>query len=385
MNNVLIKNCRLYDAPSKPADILIQNGKIKKVTHLSLKVKESETKILNAGSRIITPGFIDVHLQGAGGADVLDATPEALKTIANTLVRFGTTSYLATTVYKPGKNNSHLAVAAKHTGKNLGGANLLGIHIEGPFISMEKKGMIMPFCICKPSIKVMQNIKALTGNTLKMMTIAPELKGSIEIIKKLVKTGCIASFGHSSAGYEDTLKGIKAGINHATHLFNAMYSIHHREPGPLVAIFENPKVSAQVITDGVHLHPAILKLAFSNMGEDRFITITDGMQAIGLPEGKYIYNNFEYIAKNGTARYANGTLVGTTLGQSELMARLIKYSGCTLEQAVKTLTLNPVKLLGIEKHKGSIAQGKDADLVVLNKDYSVFSTIINGEIVYEKK
>ncbi|MCL5281460.1 MAG: N-acetylglucosamine-6-phosphate deacetylase, partial [Planctomycetes bacterium] len=242
-------------------------------------------QVLDAGGRIVAPGLIDVHIQGAGGADVLDATPEALEKMSRTCAGFGVTSFLATTVYKPGQENRHLKVAAECAGRDLGGARLLGTHLEGPFISPQKRGMIQPDCITLPSPALLGDIYASLGDTLKMMTVAPELPGSAEIIRMLADHGTVASFGHSKANYDETVRGFGMGITHVTHLFNAMASLHHRDPGPLAAIFEKPDVTCQVITDGVHIHPAVLRLAYHALGPQRFVTITDGMHAMGLPDG----------------------------------------------------------------------------------------------------
>jgi len=325
-----------------------------------------------------------VHIQGAGGADVLDGTVEALKAISQTCARFGTTSFLATTVFKANSENEHLACAAEYTNRELGGANLVGIHLEGPFISADKRGMIQPGCICPPSGEVLNEILELTGDKLKMMTIAPEVDGSIEIIRRLAYSNIVASFAHSDANYEQTLAGIKAGISHVTHLFNAMSPFHHRSPGPLVAIFESEKITAQLIADGVHIHPSVLKFAFEILGPSRIVLITDGMQAMGLADGKYVYNGIEYESKNGAARYKDGTLIGTALGLSELLKRLIGFTNCGLNVAVKTVTENPARVLGIEDKKGSIAVGKDADLVLLDEEFSVQVTIVGGKIVFGK-
>lgn len=216
-----------------------------------------------------------------------------------------------------------------------------------------------------------------------MMTIAPELPDNQPIIRRLVKAGIIASFGHSNATYEQTLDGFEAGISHVTHLFNAMPSIHHRSPGPLIAIFQTKQVTAQLIADGVHIHPAVLKLTFEILGPNRIIPITDGMQAMGLGDGKFIYNGLEYESKNGTARYKDGTLIGTALGISQLLARLMDFTDCQLDVAIKTVTENPAKLLGLEDKKGAITPGKDADLVLLEPDCSVHTTIVAGKIVFQ--
>lgn len=380
--NLLITNCKLFSSleDKKTISILIEDGKITQIG----KIRKDSVYdfIIDAEGRVVTPGFIEVHIQGAGGADALDGTVEALEAISQTCARFGTTSFLATTVFKPDGDNRHLKVAAENVGSELGGANLLGIHIEGPFISMKKKGMILPECICTPSPAVFDEIRNSVKDTLKIMTIAPELDRNLDIIRSLVDSGIVASFGHSNASYEETWKGIDAGISHVTHLFNAMPSIHHRAPGPLLAIFESDELSVQIISDGVHIHPPVVKFAFELIGGERLITITDGMQAMGLPDGTYIYNGIEYESKNGTARYHDGTLIGTSLGLSQMILSFMEFTDCSLDVAVKTVTENPARLLGINDQKGTIDIGKDADLVILDHDYSVWSTIVGGKVVF---
>ncbi|MEA3225681.1 MAG: N-acetylglucosamine-6-phosphate deacetylase, partial [Planctomycetota bacterium] len=301
-NKLLITNCKLFDAPADEhtTSILIEDGAIAQVGSA-----DPCENTLDAEGRIIAPGFIDVHIQGAGDADVLDGTVEALSAISRTSARFGVTGFLATTVFRPDDRNEHLAVAADCVGRDLGGAALLGIHLEGPFISTVKRGMIQPDCICPPSRQVLDEILEVTKGHLDLMTIAPELPDSLPIIRSLVDSGIVASFAHSNATYEQTLEGFDAGISHVTHLFNAMAPCHHRLPGPLVAIFQTDHITAQIIPDGVHIHPAVLKLAFEILGPERTIPITDGMQAIGLGDGKFVYNGIEYESKDGTARYVD--------------------------------------------------------------------------------
>ena len=381
---LLITNCRLFDASDdkQTSSVLIENGVITQIGQIEPGTTCDNT--LDAKNRIIAPGFIDVHIQGAGGADVLDATPEALEAISQTCARFGVTGFLATTVFKPEQDNRHLSLAAEYVGRDLGGANLLGIHLEGPFISHEKKGMIRPGCICPPSLRILDEIQDTTGGHLRMMTIAPELPDSRQIIRSLVESGAIASFGHSSATYEQTLDGFDAGISHVTHLFNAMASIHHRAPGPLVAIFESEHITAQVITDGVHIHPAVLKLAYEKLGPARTIPITDGMQAIGLGDGMFVYNGVEYESKAGAARYKDGTLIGTAIGLSQMLERFVGFTDCPLDVAIRMVTQNPAGILGLENKKGSIAVGKDADLILLEDNLSVNTTIVAGKIVFRE-
>ncbi len=383
-SELIIKNCRLYNKASKgkPADIVISNGRIKSVGKAAGRT--AFKNVIDAEGRTAAPGFIDVHIQGAGGADVLDNTPEALIAISKTLASVGTTSYLGTTVVKPGDGNSHLKLMKKFAYKNTGGAVLLGIHLEGPFINIKKKGGLAPDAIYAPTQEGLNEIFKAAGSALKMMTIAPEIPGSLEIIKKLVKRGVVASFAHSDANYEETIKGFQAGINHVTHIFNAMPPLHHREPGPLAAIFESKNVSVQIISDGHHLHPSIVNLVYRLVGGDRCICITDGMHGIGLPDGIYKYNGRKYESKKGAARYLDGTLIGSTMSLGNIAFQFMKFTGCSMETAINSVTKNPAKLLGIYDRKGSLDPGKDADIVILNEDHSVYLTIINGAVVYKK-
>lgn len=383
MTSLLITNCRLYDAPSTEAfrSVLIRDGQIEYVGAVDPTTHSGPT--YDAEGRLLAPGLIDVHIQGAGGTDTLDGTPEALATIARACARFGVTAFLATTVYKPGQKNEHLAVARDCITQDLGGAGLLGIHLEGPFIASAKRGMIQPDCLGESTGATLDHIYEKTGSGLKMMTIAPELPGSLDLIGRLVADGVVASLGHTAATYEETLRGFDAGINHVTHLFNAMPGMHHRAPGPLAATFERDDVSAQVIIDGVHLHPSIIRLTYAALGPERFVTITDGMQAMGLPDGQYVYNDMEYEARNGTARYHDGTLIGTALGLNQMAARLAEFTGCGLTTAIRTVTENPARVLGLADRKGAIRVGYDADLVLLEDDLSVHTTIVAGKVVYE--
>jgi N-acetylglucosamine-6-phosphate deacetylase len=380
MSSMTMRNCKLLNQPGT-VSLRLQGGTIQ---DMSRTIESDSDPVMDARGRLLVPGFIEVHIQGAGGADILDATEASLRAIAHACARYGTTAYLATTVFKPGQTNHHLPFAADHVNRDLGGARLLGIHLEGPFISTVKRGMIQPECLGPPALDILDEIYDLCGEHLSMMTISPELPNCAPIIQSLMRRKTIASLGHTHATYEETLAAFASGIHHVTHLFNAMPGLHHREPGPLTAIFENPEVTVQIITDGVHIHPAVLGQAVRLLGPDRILTITDGMQALGLPPGKYTYNGIPYESIDGAARYHDGTLIGTAVGLIDLVKRLVDYSDLTLEEAVQTVTLNPARLLGLEKTKGSIAVGKDADLVLLNEDLSVHATIVAGEVVYQE-
>lgn len=380
-NNLLIKNCRLFDAPAnEKLSIDIKEGKIKSICKTPSTVDADN--LIDAKGRMAVPGFIDVHIHGAGGADILDGNLDALKTISQTVTRYGTTGFLATTVYYPNDSNEHLFITAANIGNNFGGAHPLGIHLEGPFVAKEKRGMIQLECICKPSLKIFEKIQQVCAGQLRMMTIAPELQNAYNVISMLAKDNIIASFGHSAASYEETLKGFNMGINHVTHLFNAMNEMHHRAPGPLLAILRREEVTIQIIADGMHVCPEILKFIFELFGFERTITITDGTRAMGLPDGQYDSQEHKYVSQAGIVYYHDGTLIGTALGLNQLVQRLTQFTNCSLEDAIRTVTINPAKLLGLEKSKGTIEVNKDADIVLLNSDLSVYKTIVSGKVVY---
>lgn len=365
--------------------ILIRDGKIIQVGG-RFEPSKSDT-VLDAKGRLVTPGFLDYHLQGAGGADVFDGTPEALHTIARTCARYGVTGFLATTLYFPDEDNSHVINAADNTGPIPEGAELLGIYLESPFISPQKLGMIPVKAAHVPSEKMLDQILEVTGGKLRIMVTAPELDGIEGIISLLSGSGIVCSFGHSSATYEQTVQGFKYGLRYVTHLFNAMPSMHHRDPGPFPAIVEAENVVAEIICDGAHIHPAMVKFAVDNLGNDRFSLITDGMMAIGKPDGTYEYGKkgLRFTTKDGIARYTDGTLMGTATSINTLLKRCLEFTGLPVPAAVRAASLTPAKVLGIDKKKGSLEEGKDADVVILNDDFSVWKTIIGGEVVWDEE
>ena len=379
-----IKNAEIY-TPHKiieKGNILINGTKISRVSERPFSDLSSRAEIIDAAGKIVFPGFIDVHLQGAGGCDFLDGTKEALAKICETLTRFGTTSLLATTVFKNSKN-SHIENIIEFM-KKPRGANILGIHLEGPFINQKKKGMIRPNGIKVCSLNYLNKILKITKGKLKMITIAPELNGAIGVIKMLKKKKIIASFGHSEATLTQTQKGIDAGITHATHIFNAMRPIHHRDPGPLAAILMDNRVSAQVICDGIHIHPDVIRLIVKLKGMRNIALITDSVSSLGLRNGEYIYDGWRYKSKDGVCRYKDGTLIGTALPLNKMVKRMVKFGGVSLQEAIQMATMNPAKILRVDDKKGSVEKGKDADLIIADKALNVFMTLVGGKCVYRK-
>lgn len=374
--DLLIENCRLLSPRARETSLTLEGGRIAAVGDAG-----NAGERLDAGGRVVTPGLIDLHIQGAGGADVLDADLDAMKTISRTCASFGVTGFLATTVFRPDGDNRHMKSAARAGNQDLGGARCLGMHLEGPFISMEKRGMISPGSICQPDPQVLGKILRLSRGTLRMMTLAPELPGIGDIIAKLRHRGIIPSLGHTNASYEQTISAIQDGISHVTHLFNAMPQLHHRNPGPLLAILGSD-VSAQLISDGVHVSPSVVRWAFRLMGQDRIVPITDGIRAMGLPDGSYVYDGLEFDSRNGAARYRDGTLIGTSLGMDAIVRRLDRFTGCGMATAIGCATANPARVLGLQATRGFIGLGHDADLVIWDRGYRAWATIVDGTLVH---
>ena len=313
----------------------------------------------------------------------MEASESALAQIELQLVKHGVTAYLPTTVTAP---NEKILGALDGLGKSIamanrnhGRASPLGIHLEGPFISHEKRGVHPPENLLQPSPQAFDRFWQASAGTIRMMTIAPELPGAVETIRYARKLSVHSSLGHSNATYQEAQSGISAGADHATHTFNAMRPLDHREPGILGAVLENDELTADIIADGIHVHPSVLKLFLSAKGADRAILITDAISATGMPDGVYSLGGLEVQVSNGRCEY-QGKLAGSVLTLDRAIRNVMNFAGWPLQQAVKLATLNPAQRLGISDQRGLLALGRRADLVVLTPEGQVAHTIIGGEI-----
>lgn len=319
----------------------------------------------------LVPGFIDIHIHGANGADTMDATPEALETISKTLVRSGTTSYLATTMTMS-MPEILAAIENVRSYEYCGGAQILGVHMEGPFISHEFKGAQDGAHIVPPSVEMVeQNL-----DTLKMVTYAPEKDEGFAFTKSLAGK-LVLSIGHTSADYDCAVAAFAAGATHVTHCCNAMTGLHHRRPGVLGAAL-SCDCSADFIVDGIHIHRGIVGTLLRAKASDKRILITDAMRAAFLPEGDYELGGQPVTVKNGAVKLHDGTIAGSVLSTDVALKNVIEYTNLSLEEVVEMLTINPAKLLGMEKSKGRISVGMDADFVVLSENLTVQATYVMG-------
>lgn len=364
------------------AGVVVADGCIANVGKVKVK-KTQDVVALPSGWHLI-PGMIDMHVHGAVGVDVMDATPKALATMSVALLQEGVTGFLPTTMTAAReKITAALENIKGYVADDFhAGAQVLGVNLEGPFLAPAKAGAQMVKKMLSPNINLFNDLQKAAGGLIKIATIAPELEDSLALIQYVNDHDVIAALGHSDADYDLANMAIKAGVTQATHLFNAMHSVHHRDPGAAIALLLDRGVYCEVIADGLHLHPGILRLILATQGVERTILITDAMRAKQLDDGEYDLGGQQVVVKNGAVTLADGTFAGSVLRMDQALRNMMLFTQCGLEDACKMVAGNPARQLGVFTKKGSIAIGKDADLVVLDDCYRVKMTIVKGEILY---
>lgn len=346
------------------------------------KYQRIERKV---ASGFIWPGLIDLHVHGAGGYDVMDATPEALETIAQTLVRYGVTGFLATTL-TAGKPHLErvLANVAKVAPHLDCGAKLLGIHLEGPWICSRYRGAQNPEYIVEPVAGDAQWAIKKGNGQLRLVTLAPELPGALELIRSFVQRNVLVSIGHTGATYEEAEAGVVAGATQVTHCFNAMSGLHHRHPGVAGMALVNERLRVELIADGFHVHPAVVKLLAKVKGARGLLLISDGMRAVGMPCGKYDLGGLQVMAQDGKATLDDGSLAGSLLTLDQAVRNMVRYADLPLWQAVRMASLTPAEALGMDHETGSLAQGKRADVVVTDEQCYIQQVWVEGRFLWSK-
>ncbi|HEL9466352.1 TPA: N-acetylglucosamine-6-phosphate deacetylase [Listeria monocytogenes] len=337
----------------------------------------SEEAIFDGNGGLLIPGMIDVHIHGAKNYDMMDGSTESIQAVSMACAETGCTSFLVTSV---SSSLEDLIQMIRQTKKVIGkekGAKIAGIHLEGPYLNIEKKGMQNPAHLRHPDLKEMKKIFDEADGLIKMVTIAPELPGGIEIIDFLKKRGVVVAIAHSNATYEEAQDAFEKGASHITHCFNAMPAIHHRASGLVAAALENDSISVQAIVDGVHLHPGIVRLIHKIKGPDKMVLTTDALQAMGVGDGEYIFGGHQVTVTEGVARLQDGTLASSTVTMNKSL-RLSNEFGINLQDTIQMATSTPADILGM-KNLGRIEKGYSADLVLLDKKFEVLSTWINGE------
>ena len=349
-------------------DLEIKGGRIRQVGE---KLSWSQNDlVVDCQGYTIVPGFVDVHIHGCAGADTCDGKRESIDTMAEFLLTKGVTSFCPTTMTVDRAEIEAALLAAKACVDQPGpGARVVGVNMEGPFIAAARKGAQKEEAILPPDPELFRHFQELSGGIVRLVDIAPEQPGGLAFIRE-VKDLCAVSIAHTTANYDQAKESFDAGITHATHLFNAMSGLHHRDPGVVGAVFDDSRVYAELICDGFHIHPAALRTAFQVLG-DRALVISDSMRANGMPEGEPFDLGGQMVTvREGKATLADGTIAGSVSNLHQEVKNLVSF-GIPLEQAVKAASLIPARSIGLEEEIGSIAPGKRADLVVLDENLNI--------------
>ena len=356
-------------------DLIIKGKKLARIGKIS-RVCTSQATILELDGLYVSPGFIDLQVNGGAGYNFVEAQGKEIEKIVSFHVSHGTTGLLATLVTSPVDQLGQALQNIKRAQTN----GILGVHLEGPFISPGRRGAHNPEHILKPSLQRFRGLTDGYRDLIRIVTVAPELSGADLLIKEVQKFA-VPALGHSDATYEEARAAVEQGIRFFTHFFNAMSEFHHREPGAVGAGLDL-EAMVGLIADGVHVHPAAVRVLLKAKGVDKICLVTDSISAAGLGDGRYSLAGQEIIVEGGIARLTDGTLAGSTLTMERAVKNFMRFTNLSLPKAVQAATLNPARLLGLEQRKGSIAVGKDADLVVFDEDFDVHYTILGGKIVY---
>ena len=351
-------------------DIEIEDGKILRVGK-DLPRKEEDLAVDCAGSYTVVPGFVDVHIHGCAGADTCDATREALEAMAAFLLAHGVTSFCPTTMTTSRETIQAALLAAKDMMDHPmeGGARVVGVNMEGPFIAKERKGAQKEEDILPPDFPLFQRFYEESGGIVRLVDVAPEQPGGLDFVEKASQL-CTVSIAHTTADYDQAKAAFDKGVTHATHLFNAMSGLHHRKPGVVGAVFDDSRVRGELICDGFHIHPAVLRAAFRLLG-DRALIVSDSMRANGMPEGEAFDLGGQMVTVHqGKALLPDGTIAGSVTNLHQEIKNLVSF-GVPFEQAVKAATLIPARAIGLDGEIGSSAPGKRADLVVLDENLDI--------------
>ena len=346
-----------------------------------LSAASSDGKVLDAAGCYVIPGLVDVHFHGCVGEDFSDATPDGLQRMADYELSQGVTYICPAGMTLPEDQLTAICQnAAAHRAKNAGGAEVAGLHLEGPFLSTAKKGAQNGAFLHDPDIAMLRRLQAAAGGCVKLVTVAPEQPGAMEFIRAAAADGITVSVGHTVADYDTASAAFAAGASHATHLYNGMPPIHHRAPGVIGAAFDDPKVQVELICDGVHIHASIVRATFRLFGAERMILISDSLRATGMPDGQYPFGGQEIEVHGNRATIVGHpeTLAGSVTSLMGCLRQAVAF-GIPLADAVRASSYNPAQSIGIENRAGSLDIGKEASLVLLNKeDLSIRTILFQG-------
>jgi N-acetylglucosamine-6-phosphate deacetylase len=337
---------------------------------------------IDASQWIVAPGFIDPHIHGCGGVDIMEGSWEAINAVSRIVVRHGTTTFLPTTVSAPTET---LNRAVENLGvlmtKSFEGAQPIGIHLEGPFISVTKRGTHKATNLAAPDASLLERWIQLSSQSIRLLTVAPELEGIHDVTELAKASRITVAMGHSNATLEQARIACLQGICYAVHTFNAMRELTHRNPGIAGEVLVNDGIFAEIIADGIHVHPSVVRLFARAKQKSRVLLVTDAISATDMPDGQYILGTDSVEVVDGVCRDAEGRLAGSTLSQEIALKNFVQWTGWTLEDALLGVTANPAKALGLDK-KGVIAPGADADIAIMDRNFRVVKTLVGGKLVW---
>lgn len=341
------------------------------------------TEKIDAKGGYIAPGFVDIHIHGYNGVDTMDGTVEDIQIIAKGIPANGVTSFLPTTMTMP-IGDITVAIESVRTAMKVQsekvGADILGVHMEGPFLNVEFKGAQNKEYFQKPDAQYVKDNK----DVVRHITVAPEIDGAMEFIKDIEENTDISmAMGHTAATFEEAMAGIEAGISHTTHLFNAMTALHHRDPGVVGAALSSD-VTCEMICDTIHVHSGLFQMISNIKGPDKLILVTDCMRAGGKEEGEYSLGGQKVFVKDGSARLESGNLAGSVLKLNQALKNMMDYTDIPLIEAIRYVTINPARVINMQDTKGTFDLEKDADIVIFDKDINIQTTIGKGRVIYEK-
>ncbi|NEW07370.1 N-acetylglucosamine-6-phosphate deacetylase [Paenibacillus sp. SYP-B3998] len=367
------------DIGVQSAVVWIRDGIIERIESGPYSLPEEAYELIEGKGQLLIPGMIDVHIHGANGFDMMDGSEASIQEVSRACAATGCTSFLVTSVSSTMEDLLAMIRSVKRVVGHEVGARIVGLHLEGPYLNPKRKGMQNEKFLRHPNFEEMKAIFEEADGLIKMVTIAPELPGGMELISFLKEKGVIIAVAHSDATYEEAKQAFEAGASHVTHCFNGMRPIHHRDPGLVVAAFEEEHVSLQAIVDGIHLHPAIIRMMHRLKGPEGMVLITDALQAMGLGDGSYVFGGHHVTVAEGVARLEDGTLASSTVKMNEAL-RLTIETGISLNDAVQMASATPARLLELDT-TGRISTGFDADLVLLNDQFQVQWTMIKGRMI----
>jgi N-acetylglucosamine-6-phosphate deacetylase len=365
--------------------VCMQDGVVASIDSAESREVPGNTRVLDLGDAMLVPGYIDMHIHGGAGHDVMETGGDALPAVEKLLHAHGVTTYFPTTVTAPMDRTlralEHLATAIEkaRASSEEDRARPVGIHLEGPFISHARPGVHPPADLLKPSLAAFEKFWEASRGTIKIITIAPELEGARAVISEASRRGVCVSMGHSDANLQQAQDGVAAGVRHATHTFNAMRPLEHRDPGIIAEALMDDRVSAEIIADGIHVDPLMVQLFLRVKGAEGAVLVTDATAATGMPNGRYHLGSLEVEVKDGKVLHG-GKLAGSVLTMDQAVRNIVKFANWKLPEAVRLATMNPARASGLAAGTGTVAPGAPADIVALTPAGEVMKTIVRGRV-----